>query len=51
MCEKSYYLTYGGSIQLYWLIRRNGASMGGAAIGSLIAGDRNIPILLMAIGI
>jgi hypothetical protein len=28
-----------------------GASMGGPAIGSLIAGDRNIPILLMAIGI
>jgi len=25
--------------------------MGGPAIGSLIAGDRNIPILLMAIGI
>ncbi|MDB2226438.1 hypothetical protein PM023_17645 [Halorubrum ezzemoulense] len=27
-----------------------GASIGGPAVGSLIAGDRSIPILLMAIG-
>ncbi|AZQ14815.1 hypothetical protein DOS48_08230 [Halorubrum sp. PV6] len=27
-----------------------GASVGGPAVGSLIAGDRRIPILLMAIG-
>ncbi|MFC7187237.1 hypothetical protein [Halorubrum yunnanense] len=27
-----------------------GASIGGPAVGSLIAGDRGIPILLMAIG-